>query len=93
VGAASIKLTAKDLVDNLSSSSSSIALKVTKMAPATSGGHSSAPASRQSSPTPPPAVTSGIVEGSSVYAGGYFAIDESNYWAGLAAAIEMMNRP
>jgi hypothetical protein len=93
VGAASIKLTAKDLIDNLSSSATSIALKVTKVAPAAVGGQSSAPALHQASPTPPPAVTPGISEGSSLIAGGDIAIDESNYWAGLAAAIEMMNRP
>jgi hypothetical protein len=86
-GSASIKMTAKDLVDNLSGSGT-ISLKVTKVAAATK------PAAQHSSRISPPAVEPGIVEGSSVFAaGGDFLIDESNDWAGIAAAIELMNRP
>ncbi len=95
VGSASIKLTIKDLVDNLSSSSS-IGLKVTKVTPSAVGGQSSAPAARPTSPTPP-AVMPGIAEGSSSFAGSDsdsgFGSGDANYWAGLAAALELMNRP
>jgi hypothetical protein len=93
-GTASIKMTAKDLVDG-QSGSATIALKVAKVAATKSvaGHHTSTPAVRQSSPTPPPVLQPGIVVGSSTFAGGDLLIDESNYWAGLAAAIELMNRP
>ncbi len=87
-GAASIKMTVKDLVDNLSGSGT-ISLKVTKVTtpaakPAAEGRTSSTPAG---------VVERGVVEGSSVFAGGDFAIDEPNYWEGLVAAMELLNRP
>jgi len=85
VGTASIKMTAKDLLDG-QSGSDTIALKVAKVAATKSvvGHHSSAPAVQHSSPPPAPV---------SAIAGGDFLLEESNYWAGLEAAIELMNRP
>jgi hypothetical protein len=83
-GSASIKLTAKDLTDNLSGPGT-IALKVTKVAPAKSA--------QQASPVHSPAVEPGVIQGSSTFAGGNSAIDDANYWMGLGAAIELINRP
>jgi hypothetical protein len=86
-GSASIKLTTKDLLDGLSGTAT-IALKVAKASAA------SKPAAHGHSTSPPPAVVArGIVEGSSVFAGGDFSIDEPNYWEGLVAAIDLLNRP
>ncbi|HET6325081.1 MAG TPA: S53 family peptidase [Planctomycetaceae bacterium] len=84
-GSASIKLTAKDLLDNLSSSSS-ISLKVTKVAPTQA-------ATQHPVQAPPHAAEGGTDEGSSPFAGGDSSINETNYWAGLSAAIELLNRP
>jgi hypothetical protein len=86
-GSASIKMTVKDLTDALSGTGT-ITLKVAKASAATkpaAEGHSSS--------TPAAVVERGLVEGPSVFAGGDFLSDEPNYWAGLAAAIELMNRP
>jgi hypothetical protein len=86
-GSASIKMTVKDLTDALSGTGT-ITLKVAKASAATkpaAEGHSSS--------TPAVVVERGLVEGPSVFAGGDFLSDEPNYWAGLAAAIELMNRP
>jgi hypothetical protein len=85
VGTASIKMTTKDLLDG-QSGSATIALKVAKVAATKSAvvHRSSAPAVQHASPTPPPV---------SAIAGGDFLLEEPNYWAGLEAAIELMNRP
>jgi hypothetical protein len=94
IGTASIKMTAKDLLDGLSGSST-IALQVTRLAAikAVAVHHSPAPSVRHSSPTSPQVLHSGTIEGSTAFAGGAFLIDEPNYWAGIVAAIEWMNRP
>jgi hypothetical protein len=93
-GTASIKMTAKDLLDG-QSGSDTIALKVAKVAATKSvvGHHSSAPAVHHSSPTPALMLQPGTMAGSSTFAGGDYLLDGSNYWAGLAAALELMNRP
>ena len=83
-----------DLVDGLSGTDT-ISLKVTKVTAAKAATqHSTAPPAvvKHSSQTTPP-IQPGFVQGSSVTAGGDFLIDDSNYWAGLAAAIELINRP
>jgi hypothetical protein len=86
-GGASIKFTAKDLLDG-QSGSDTISLSVTKAAAA------SKPAIQGHSTSPP---TAGVKRGSggdsSVFAGGDFLVDEPSYWAGLVAAIEQLYRP
>ncbi len=83
-GSAAIKMTAKDLLDNLSSSSS-ISLKVTKVAPTKA-------ATQHPVQAPPHAAEGGLDEGSP-FAGGDASVNETNYWAGLTAAVELLNRP
>jgi hypothetical protein len=89
-GSATIKMTAKDLTDNLSGSST-ISLKVTKVTTGTpgAGGQSTTPAARHSTPTAP-TVDPGLVANDSVSAGGDSFGDD--YWMGLAAAIEELDR-
>jgi hypothetical protein len=89
-GSATIKLTAKDLTDDLSGSST-ISLKITKVTTEakTAGGYSSTPAARQSTPTAP-TVDPEPVTNDSVSAGGDSFGDD--YWMGLAAAIEALDR-
>jgi hypothetical protein len=84
-GSASIKLTAKDLLDNLSSSST-MSLKVTKVAPAKA-------ASQHPTQGPPHAAEVSLVGGSSAFTGGDSSFGDTNYWAGVAAAVELLNRP
>jgi hypothetical protein len=94
-GSASIKMTAKDLTDGLSGSAT-IALKVTKVAPAKAAAqHVAAKPVVQHSTTisTHPAPLSDPIETSWTSAGGDSQIDESNHWEGLAAAIEMLGRP
>ncbi|HEV3299038.1 MAG TPA: S53 family peptidase [Planctomycetaceae bacterium] len=81
-GGASIKLTAKDLLDG-QSGAATISLSVTR-----------ATAASIASPTSPPSgpVAGGAVA-SSVFAGGDYLTDETNYWKGIVAAIEALNRP
>jgi hypothetical protein len=86
-GGASIKMTAKDSLDG-QSGSATIALTVTKAAPAAK------PAAQGNSTSPPSApVAGGAIAGSSVFAGGDYLTDETDYWKGLVAAIEALNRP
>jgi hypothetical protein len=94
-GSASIKMTARDLTDGLSGSAT-IGLKVTRVAPARVATHHSAakPAVHHSSTIAShPAPLSEPSASSWPSAGGDSQIDQSNHWAGLAAAIEMMGRP
>jgi hypothetical protein len=83
-GSASIKLTAKDLTDDLSSTAT-IALKVTKVAAAKA-------ATQHPTQAPPHAAEGGFIEGSSAFAGGDSSTAATDYW-GLIAAFEMLNRP
>jgi hypothetical protein len=82
-GGASIKLTAKDLLDG-QSGAATISLSVTRA--------SAAAKPATTSPLSGP-VAGGTVASSSVFAGGDYLTDETNYWKGLVAAIEALNRP
>jgi hypothetical protein len=86
-GGASIKMTAKDLLDG-QSGSATISLSITKAAA------NSKPAAHSHPTSPPPAVvTRGLVQEATVFAGGDYLTDETNYWKGVVAAIEALNRP